>query len=118
MAATTNSHVLLETVALRENENQTPHRLGDQRQRRDQSRHEFQRPVLHVANESNADGPVQRMATTTRLGLDQRSLGPFSLPCFNRLVRTRMLGGVGSAGGIPALTRLALIWNLHKRKMA
>ena len=30
----------------------------------------------------------------------------FVSACFNRLVRTRMLGGVGSAGEKPALTRL------------
>jgi len=34
-------------------------------------------------------------------------VGTFSLPCFNRLVRTRMLGGVGRAGEKLALTRLA-----------
>ena len=32
--------------------------------------------------------------------------GTFSLLCFNRLVRTRMLGSVGEAGVMPALTRL------------
>jgi len=57
------------------------------------------------------------------LVFDQRTLVPFSLGAswmtenagnagavsstsFNRLVRTRMLGGVGRAGEIPALTRL------------
>jgi hypothetical protein len=34
---------------------------------------------------------------------------PLVSTCFNRLVRTRMLGGVGSAGEIPALTRLGVI---------
>jgi hypothetical protein len=41
------------------------------------------------------------MAYAARLDLDQRSVDPFSLPDFNRLVRTRMLGGVGRAGEIP-----------------
>ena len=49
------------------------------------------------------------MAVSTGSGVDQRSVGTFSLPCFNRLVRTRMLGGVGRAGVIPALTRLGFV---------
>ena len=38
--------------------------------------------------------------------MQESRLGTFSLPCFNRLVRTRMLGGVGRAGVMPTLTRL------------
>ena len=36
----------------------------------------------------------------------------FVSACFNRLVRTRMLGGVGSAGEKPALTRLGIEWQV------
>ena len=46
------------------------------------------------------------MAGSTGSGAEQRSVGTFSSPCFNRLVRTRMLGGVGRAGVMPTLTRL------------
>ena len=49
------------------------------------------------------------MVSGAGFGVDQGSVGTFSLPCFNRLVRTRMLGGVGRAGEMPALTRLGFI---------
>lgn len=48
-----------------------------------------------------------RVVKTARLRSRSKITGPVFITCFNRLVRTRMLGGVGRAGAIPALTRLA-----------
>ena len=105
MATKTVAHLLLETMAPGADENPPSRGIGNQADGRDQSRHELQRPVPPVANQGDANGDDQRMAYAARLDLDQRSVDPFSLPDFNRLVRTRMLGGVGRAGEIPALTR-------------
>lgn len=109
MAATTVTDLLLETMALAADQDQSSRLVGDRPAASDHCRCEFERTVLHVANQGDADGDVQPVAQGTRLGLNQGTMVPFSLPCFNRLVRTRMLGGVGSAGEIPALTRLTVL---------
>ena len=55
------------------------------------------------------------MACQTGTGFHQGTVDQDSLPGYcpvifvNRLVRTRMLGGVGRAGEKPAFTRLACI---------
>ena len=111
MAAATVADLLLETVALGANQNPSSRRAWGEPEASDHRRCEFERTALHVANQGDANGHVQRVAQGTRLSLNQRTVEPFSLPCFNRLVRTRMLGGVGSAGAKPALTRLAFIFS-------
>ena len=72
----------------------------------DQNRRQLERALRHVADTDYADGDEQRVVKSAGFGVDQRPVGTFSLPCFNRLVRTRMLGGVGRAGEKLALTRL------------
>jgi len=69
-----------------------------------------------VADIGHADRDDQQVACETGSIICQRSMGENSLPGYgpvgslNRLVRTRMLGGVGRAGEKPALTRLAIIF--------
>ena len=52
------------------------------------------------------------MASGTGADLNQRTVGAYPLPGYgpavfvNRLMRTRMLGGVGRGGEKPPLTRL------------
>lgn len=63
----------------------------------------------------NPVGDDQQMAEESRSAICQRSMGEKSLLRYgavahgNRLVRTRMLGGVGRAGVIPALTRFGIL---------
>ena len=95
MAKVTTTDLLLETMALAADENASSRRARGEPKARNHGRCEFERTLLHVAHEGDADGHVQRMARRTRLGLEQRTLVPFSLPDFNRLVRIRMLGGAG-----------------------
>ena len=58
-------------------------------------------------------GHDQSMAQGSRFAFYQRSMGKHPLPGYgsvahgNRLVRTRMLGGVGAGGEIPPATRLS-----------
>ena len=57
------------------------------------------------------------MAQGSRFAFYQRSMGKHPLPGYgpvahgNRLVRTRMLGGVGAGGEIPPATRLSKFYS-------
>ena len=65
-----------------------------------------------VAYTGDPVGHDQSMAQESRFAFCQRSMGTHPLPGYgsvahgNRLVRTRMLGGVGAGGEIPPATRL------------
>ncbi|MDY0390937.1 MAG: hypothetical protein RBQ88_08455 [Desulfobulbus oligotrophicus] len=60
----------------------------------------------------------QSMAQGSRLAFYQRSVGKHALPGYgsvthgNRLVRTRMPGGVGAGGEIPTATRLGQVYKM------
>ncbi|SHO52022.1 hypothetical protein SAMN02745220_04328 [Desulfopila aestuarii DSM 18488] len=68
-----------------------------------------------VAYTCDTLGHDQSMAQGSRFAFCQRSMGKHPLPGYgsvalgNRLVRTRMLGGVGAGGEIPPATRFAPI---------
>jgi len=107
MATAAHALLLLETVAMAAHQDQPPGQFGRQLKGSDQNRRQFERALRHVAHTDYADGDEQRVVKSAGLGVDQRPVGTSSLPCFNRLVRTRMLGGVGRAREKLAFTRLA-----------
>jgi len=106
MATAAHALLLLETVALATHQDQSSGQSGRQPKGSDQNRRELERALRHVADTDHANGDEQRVVKSAGLGVDQRTVGTFSLPCFNRLVRTRILGGVGRVREKLALTRL------------
>ena len=115
LAAPQGAYVLLETVAL----------LSYQGSRAHQARHllaccylgwiEPERPLEIIPYLGDPFGHDQSMAQGSRFAFYQRFMGKHPLPGYgsvasgNRLVRTRMLGGVGAGGEIPPATRLCLL---------
>jgi hypothetical protein len=95
--------------------------VPDQGPRIDQARYQPEAGHLHrpepqgtIQARQNLGDPVgydQQMAEESRSGVSQRPVGEDTLSGYgpvthgNRLVRTRLLGGVGRAGERPALTR-------------
>jgi len=78
------------------------------------SRNESEGTLATVPDAGNPDGHDQSMAQGSRFALCQRSVGEHPLPGYgsvasgNRLLRTRMIGGVGRGREKLPLTRLAI----------
>ena len=100
LAASSAAHVFLEAVAVRANQSPGAAQTGDGQENGDPHRAESQRSMASVPDARDADRDDQSMAFgNPRPRLDSRPLDLTSLSNLNRLVRTRMLGGVGAGEG-------------------
>ena len=76
---------------------------------RSQPRLLSQRPLAHVRQPSDPNGHVHRMAASPRSTKPRRTLDTVCSEEMNRLVRTRMPGGVGGARSKPAPIAMIVI---------
>jgi hypothetical protein len=102
MAQTQNAHVLLETMEASSYQNQEPPQAGYLPEISPGRRAQQERSMETRSYTGNPDRYDKPMAQGSRFGICQRTVGEHSLfpppggiGSVNRLVRTRMLGGVG-----------------------
>ena len=120
MAANASAALLLETVGETANPKTQSTSAGNSEGKGSHGKPESERAVAIVSYHDCQRGPEQRMVGKTRRPVhrkpvDQHSVSerprkgssPETMTDGNRPVRTRMPGGVGGAGSIPAPTRFS-----------
>ena len=91
------SDVLLETVATSPHQGAAPRASGRESGHGDQTRGQSQKLLAVVSDTRHANRDAQPVARATRTAFAQTTLVRPRSASRNRLVRTRMLGGVGRA---------------------
>ena len=101
MAQTQIAYVLLETMEASSDQDQEPPQAGNLPESSPGCRAQQERTMETRTYTGNPDRYDQSMAQGSRFSICQRTVGEHPLPGYgpvvsvNRLVRTRMLGGVG-----------------------
>jgi cytochrome c5 len=109
------AHVLLQAVAQGKNQSAGASQTGYVAPYGHLCGNQPQRAVATIPDVGNANGHDQRLGQGSRASICQRAVGSHSLPGYgpvisvNRLVRTRMPGGVGAGGEKPPATRLGAV---------
>ena len=107
--------MLLETVALCAHQNLQSDEAWHAPRCRHPYESESQRPLERFQDLSDTNGHDQPMVEGPRTDICQRTMGETSLPGYgpvgsvNRLVRTRLPGGVGAGGEKPPATRFGIL---------
>ena len=99
MASTSDSHVLLEAMASPAQAKARTHTTRRSPSSSDPTRSQSQRLLAHGEIHCQRRGTEQRMAARPRTAQHEVTLGRACSASSNRLVRTRMLGGVGRVPG-------------------